>query len=41
MTNELQKMEGMDFPESMRVLAKKANIKLEYHQPEVLNLVLI
>ncbi len=31
----LQKMEGMDFPESLRVLAKKANIKLEYHQPEM------
>ncbi|MBL7022123.1 DNA primase [Patescibacteria group bacterium] len=31
----LQKMEGMDFPEALRVLAKKANIKLEYHQPEM------
>ena len=33
----LQKMEGMDFPEALRVLAKKANIKLEFHQPELSN----
>jgi len=31
----LQKMEGMDFPEALRILAKKANIKLEYNQPEL------
>ena len=31
----LQKMEGMDFPEALRILAKKANIKLDFHQPEM------
>lgn len=33
----LEKTEGMDFPEALRVLAKKANVKLEYHQPESSN----
>jgi DNA primase len=33
----MQKMESMDFPEAMRVLAKKANVKLEFHKPELSN----
>lgn len=31
----VQKMEGLDFPEALRVLAEKAGIKLESHDPKL------
>lgn len=33
----VQKMEGIDFPEALRILAKKANVELQWHQPELSN----
>ncbi|MFH1667522.1 MAG: DNA primase [Candidatus Komeilibacteria bacterium] len=31
----VQKMEGVDFPEALRILAKKANVELQWQQPEL------
>lgn len=33
----VQKMEGMDFPEALRMLAKKAGVQLQYQDPAVHN----
>ncbi|MDP2684598.1 MAG: CHC2 zinc finger domain-containing protein, partial [bacterium] len=33
----VQKMEGMDFPESLRMLAKKAGVQLQYQDPAINN----
>ncbi len=33
----VQKMEGMEFPEALRVLAKKAGVRLQYQNPELHN----
>ena len=30
----VKKIEGVEFPEALRILAKRANVKLEYHNPE-------
>ncbi|MFA6322784.1 MAG: DNA primase [Candidatus Buchananbacteria bacterium] len=31
----VQKMEGIDFPEALRLLAEKAGVKLEHHDPKL------
>ena len=30
----IKRVEGVEFPEALRILAKRANVKLEYHDPE-------
>lgn len=33
----IKKIEGIEFPEALRILADKAGVKLDYHNPEVHN----